>query len=438
MRREIVTIVGRPNVGKSTLFNRITKSRSSITEDTPGVTRDRLYRKAEWLNKPFLLVDTGGLDTKSEDNFMNDIYEQAEVAIESSSCVIFIVDGKSGITPTDRSILNMLRKFNSNIVLAVNKIDAKDAEENLYDFYEFGIEKMVPISAEHGTGIGDLLDEVVSFFPDEIVTPDRDDEIKVAFIGKPNVGKSSLLNYILGEKRAIVTNIPGTTRDSIDTYVTLRDREFRLVDTAGLRKRGKITEKIERFSVIRTLSAVDECDVCVLVIDANEGVTEQDTKIMGYAYENNKAVVIAVNKWDSIEKDSLTQRQYVTDIKNNLSYVQFAPIVFISALTGQRVDVLIDTIIKVHENYNKRVPTGVLNEIISEAVLLNNPPQDKGRRLKIFYAAQVSVGPPVFCFYVNDTKLTHFSYTRYLENTIRNSFDFEGVPLVFVYKNRGE
>ena len=438
MRREIVTIVGRPNVGKSTLFNRITKSRSSITEDTPGVTRDRLYRKAEWLNKPFLLVDTGGLDAKSEDNFMNDIYEQAEVAIESSSCVIFIVDGKSGITPTDRSILNMLRKFNSNIVLAVNKIDAKDAEENLYDFYEFGIEKMVPISAEHGTGIGDLLDEVVSFFPDEIVTPDRDDEIKVAFIGKPNVGKSSLLNYILGEKRAIVTNIPGTTRDSIDTYVTLRDREFRLVDTAGLRKRGKITEKIERFSVIRTLSAVDECDVCVLVIDANEGVTEQDTKIMGYAYENNKAVVIAVNKWDSIEKDSLTQRQYVTDIKNNLSYVQFAPIVFISALTGQRVDVLIDTIIKVHENYNKRVPTGVLNEIISEAVLLNNPPQDKGRRLKIFYAAQVSVGPPIFCFYVNDTKLTHFSYTRYLENTIRNSFDFEGVPLVFVYKNRGE
>ena len=438
MRREIVTIVGRPNVGKSTLFNRITKSRSSITEDTPGVTRDRLYRKAEWLNKPFLLVDTGGLDAKSEDNFMNDIYEQAEVAIESSSCVIFIVDGKSGITPTDRSILNMLRKFNSNIVLAVNKIDAKDAEENLYDFYEFGIDKMVPISAEHGTGIGDLLDEVVSFFPDEIVTPDREDEIKVAFIGKPNVGKSSLLNYILGEKRAIVTNIPGTTRDSIDTYVTLRDREFRLVDTAGLRKRGKITEKIERFSVIRTLSAVDECDVCVLVIDANEGVTEQDTKIMGYAYENNKAVVIAVNKWDSIEKDSLTQRQYVTDIKNNLSYVQFAPIVFISAITGQRVDVLIDTIIKVHENYNKRVPTGVLNEIISEAVLLNNPPQDKGRRLKIFYAAQVSVGPPVFCFYVNDTKLTHFSYTRYLENTIRNSFDFEGVPLVFVYKNRGE
>lgn len=438
MRREIVTIVGRPNVGKSTLFNRITKSRSSITEDTPGVTRDRLYRKAEWLNKPFLLVDTGGLDAKSEDNFMNDIYEQAEVAIKSSSCVIFIVDGKSGITPTDRSILNMLRKFNSNIVLAVNKIDAKDAEENLYDFYEFGIEKMVPISAEHGIGIGDLLDEVVSFFPEEIVTPDRDDEIKVAFIGKPNVGKSSLLNYILGEKRAIVTNIPGTTRDSIDTYVNLRDREFRLVDTAGLRKRGKITEKIERFSVIRTLSAVDECDVCVLIIDANEGITEQDTKIMGYAYENNKAVVIAVNKWDSIEKDSLTQRQYVTDIKNDLSYVQFAPIVFISALTGQRVDVLIDTIIKVYENYNKRVPTGVLNEIISEAVLLNNPPQDKGRRLKVFYAAQVSVAPPVFCIYVNYTKLTHFSYTRYLENTIRNSFDFEGVPLVFVYKNRGE
>lgn len=438
MRRETVTIVGRPNVGKSTLFNRITNSRASITEDTPGVTRDRLYRKAEWLNKPFLLVDTGGLDLKSEDDFMSDIIEQAEVAITASSCVIFIVDGKSGITPTDKNILTMLRRFNTNIVLAINKIDAKEFENNKYDFYELGIENMVPISAEHGIGIGDLLDEVVSFFPQDIVTPDNDEEIKVAFIGKPNVGKSSLLNYILGEKRAIVTNIPGTTRDSIDTYVNLNDRDFRLVDTAGLRKRGKITDKIERFSVIRTLSAVDESDVCVLVIDANEGITEQDTKIMGYAYENNKAIVIAVNKWDSITKDTNTQREYVNKIKEGLSYVQFAPIVFISALTGQRVDVLIDTIINVYENYHKRVSTGVLNEIISEAVLLNNTPQDKGKRLKIYYGAQVAVAPPVFSLSVNDTKLTHFSYTRYLENAIRKSFDFTGVPLVIVYKNRGE
>lgn len=438
MRRETVTIVGRPNVGKSTLFNRITNSRASITEDTPGVTRDRLYRKAEWLNKPFLLVDTGGLDLKSEDDFMSDIIEQAEVAIIASSCVIFIVDGKSGITPTDKNILTMLRRFNTNIVLAINKIDAKEFENNKYDFYELGIENMVPISAEHGIGIGDLLDEVVSFFPQDIVTPDNDEEIKVAFIGKPNVGKSSLLNYILGEKRAIVTNIPGTTRDSIDTYVNLNDRDFRLVDTAGLRKRGKITDKIERFSVIRTLSAVDESDVCVLVIDANEGITEQDTKIMGYAYENNKAIVIAVNKWDSITKDTNTQREYVNKIKEGLSYVQFAPIVFISALTGQRVDVLIDTIINVYENYHKRVSTGVLNEIISEAVLLNNTPQDKGKRLKIYYGAQVAVAPPVFSLSVNDTKLTHFSYTRYLENAIRKSFDFTGVPLVIVYKNRGE
>lgn len=438
MRREIVTIVGRPNVGKSTLFNRITNSRASITEDTPGVTRDRLYRKAEWLNKPFLLVDTGGLDLKSDDDFMSDIIEQAEIAITSSSCVIFIVDGKAGLTPTDKNILTMLRRFNQNIVLAINKTDSKEYENNKYDFYELGVEKMVPISAEHGIGIGDLLDEVVDFFPKDIVTPENDDEIKVALIGKPNVGKSSLLNYILGEKRAIVTNIPGTTRDSIDTYVSLNDRNFRLVDTAGLRKRGKITDKVERFSVIRTLSAVDECDVCVLVIDANEGVTEQDTKIMGYAYENNKAIVIAVNKWDSITKDTNTQREYVNKIKEGLSYVQFAPIVFISALTGQRVDVLIDTIINVYENYQKRVPTGVLNEIISEAVLLNTTPQDKGKRLKIYYGAQVSTAPPVISLSVNDTKLTHFSYTRYLENAIRKSFDFTGVPLVIVYKNRGE
>ncbi|MDD7761192.1 MAG: ribosome biogenesis GTPase Der [Firmicutes bacterium] len=438
MRREIVTLVGRPNVGKSTLFNKITKNRSSITEDTPGVTRDRLYAKAEWLGRPFLLVDTGGLDLASDDDFMPEIIEQAEVAIKSSSCVIFIVDGKSGITPTDKNILQMLRKMNANIILAVNKMDAKDSEDNFYDFYELGADKMLKISAEHGIGIGDLLDEVISYFPNDIVDTNVDGEIKVALIGKPNVGKSSLLNNILGEKRAIVTDIAGTTRDSIDTFVNLRDREFRIIDTAGLRKKGKITDLIERFSVIRTLSAIDEADVCVLLIDANEGVTEQDTKIMGYAYENNKALIIAVNKWDMIEKETDTQRRYVNNIREDLSYVQFAPIVFISAKTGQRVDVLIDTIIKVYENYNKRIPTGVLNDIISDAVLMNTTPQDKGKRLKIYYASQVQKAPPVISISVNDTNLTHFSYTRYLENNIRKAFDFEGVPLVFVYKNRGE
>lgn len=438
MRHEIVTLVGRPNVGKSTLFNRITNNRSSITEDTPGVTRDRLYRKAEWLGRQFLLVDTGGLDPGSDDDFMPEIIEQAEVAIESSTAVIFIVDGVSGITNTDRTILKILRKMNSNIVLAINKMDAKVAKDNFYDFYEFGIENMVKISAEHGSGVGDLLDAVFEYFPEETEEVNNPGEIKVALIGKPNVGKSSLLNNLLGEKRAIVTNIPGTTRDSIDTYVSMQDRDFRIIDTAGLRKKSKVTENVEKFSAIRTLSAIDESDICVLVIDAKEGPTEQDTKVLGYAYENRKGVVIAINKWDLIEKDSFTQRDYVKEIRNKIQYVPFAPIIFISAKTGQRVDTLIDTVIRVYDNYNKRVPTGVLNDIISDAILLNVTPQDKGKRLKIYYASQVSTAPPVIIFYVNDTNLTHFSYSRYLENAIRKNFDFEGVPISFVYKNRGE
>ncbi|PVY94573.1 GTP-binding protein [Ezakiella coagulans] len=438
MRDKIVTLVGRPNVGKSTLFNRITNNRSSITEDTPGVTRDRLYARAEWLGKPFLLVDTGGLDPQSDDDFMPEIIEQAEVAIESSVAVIFIVDGVSGLTSTDKTILSMLRRMNSNIVLAINKFDSKESQDNFYDFYELGINEMVQISAEHGTGVGDLLDEVFKFFPQDEEIEENPDEIKVALIGKPNVGKSSLLNNILGEKRAIVTNIPGTTRDSIDTFVEIGGRDFRLIDTAGLRKKSKITEAVERFSAIRTLSAIDESDICVLVIDAVEGPTEQDTKVMGYAFENRKGVVIAINKWDLVEKDSFTQRDYVKEIRNKIQYVPFAPIVFISAKTGQRVDTLIDTVVKVYDNYNKRIPTGVLNKIVSDAILLNVTPQDKGRRLKIYYGSQVSAAPPVVIFYVNDTKLTHFSYTRYLENSIRKNYDFEGVPISIVYKNRGE
>ncbi|MDO5716591.1 MAG: ribosome biogenesis GTPase Der [Tissierellia bacterium] len=438
MRNEIVTIVGRPNVGKSTLFNKIAKSRMSITEDTPGVTRDRLYTKAEWLGRPFLLVDTGGLDPKSDDEFMPEIIEQAETAIESSCAVIFIVDGKEGVSPVDRTLASMLRKMNTNIVLAINKMDSKDAKDNYYDFYELGIADMISISAEHGQGIGDLLDMVFQYFPEPMENDEQDEDIKVAFIGKPNVGKSSMLNYILGEKRAIVTNIPGTTRDSIDTYATIRDRSFRLIDTAGLRKKGKITDKVERYSVLRTLSAVDECDIAILFVDATEGITEQDTKVMGYAFESGKGLLIAINKWDLIEKETNTQNEYVKDIRTKLGYVGFAPIVFVSAKTGQRVDKLIDKILEVYDNYYFRISTGVLNEVISEAILLNTTPQDKGRRLKIYYATQVGVAPPTFNFYVNDTKLTHFSYTRYLENTLRKAFGFEGVPIILNYRNRGE
>lgn len=438
MRQKIVTLVGRPNVGKSTLFNRITNNRLAITEDTPGVTRDRLYAKASWLDKEFTLVDTGGLDPQSDDFFMPKILEQAEVAIKSSVAVIFLVDGITGVTSTDKQILALLRKMNPNIVLAINKFDSKESQENFYDFYELGIPDMVQVSGAHGTGVGDLLEEVVKYFPKDDDNEENNDEIKFALIGKPNVGKSSLLNCILGEKRAIVTNIPGTTRDSIDTYATIRDRDFRIIDTAGIRRKSKVTEKVEKISVVRTLSAIDESDICILVIDAMEGPTEQDTKVLGYAYEQKKGIIIAVNKWDLVEKDTYTQRDFVNEIRNTIQYVQFAPIIFVSAKTGQRVDNLIETVIKVYENYNKRISTGVLNDIISEAILLNVTPQDKGRRLKIYYASQVSTAPPLIIFYVNDTKLTHFSYTRYLENAIRKNFDFEGVPISIIYKNRGE
>lgn len=438
MRHDMVTIVGRPNVGKSTLFNRIAKKRASITEDTPGVTRDRLYARAEWLGKPFLLVDTGGLDPKSDDDFMPDILEQAETAIAGSNAVILVVDGKEGISPLDRSILSILRKMNTNIVVAVNKMESKAVQDQLYEFYAFGLEHVIPISAEHGQGIGDLLDAVFSYFPERIAYDEGSREIEVAFVGKPNVGKSSMLNYILGEKRAIVTDIPGTTRDSIDTFIERNGRHFRLIDTAGLRRKAKISDRIEHYSVLRTLSAIEESQVCVVFLDATEEVSEQDTKILGHAVEANKALVIAVNKWDAIEKDTHTQQRYITSIRTKLAFTSYAPIVFVSAKTGQRVDVLMETIVRVHENYFRRIPTGALNEVIGDAVLMNTTPQDKGRRLKIYYAAQVQTAPPLVRISVNDRELTHFSYTRYLENAIRKSFEFEGSPILIDYSNRGQ
>lgn len=437
MSDQIVCIVGKPNVGKSSLFNKIVGQRISITEDTPGVTRDRIYGRASWLGREFILIDTGGLDVKSDDTFMKNIRLQADIALETSNVIIFLVDGVESVTAMDRDLANRLRQTNKKVILAVNKLDSKKTKENMYDFYELGFGEPIFVSAEQGQGIGDLLDEVIEDFP--VVDPDEDDpKIRVSFIGKPNVGKSSLINYILGENRNIVTNIPGTTRDSIDSYFTYKDTDYIFVDTAGLRKRKKIEEKIERYSAVRTLSSIDRSHICVLMVDATEGISEQDTKIMGYAHDQNKGLIIAVNKWDAVEKETNTMRAYEKEIREKLSFASYAPLVFISAKTGQRVTQLLDLINIVNNNYSLRIPTGVLNDLLNQAVLMNQPPSDKGKRGKLFYGSQVSTRPPKFNFYVNDPELFHFTYRRFLENQIRKSFSFDGVPLTFNYKSRGK
>lgn len=436
MEMPIVSIIGRPNVGKSTLFNKIVGKKISITEDTPGVTRDRIYQEASWLNYKFLLVDTGGLDLKDEDIFMSSIKAQIDIALETSDVVIFVVDGAEGVNPTDREISNFLRKTKTKVILAVNKFDSKLTKDNIYDFYELGLGDPVGISAEQGIGVGDLLDIVVEDLTplDELV---EDDKIRVTLMGKPNVGKSSLLNYLTGEKRAIVTDIPGTTRDSIDSVVKYKDNEYIFVDTAGLRKKKKIEAGVERYSVIRTLTAIERSNICVLMIDATVGVTEQDSKIAGFAHENNKAIIIAVNKWDAIEKETKTMKQFENQIRTELGFLFYAPIIFISAKTGQRVNDFLDLIEIVNNNYNHRIQTGVLNDILNRAVLANQPPSDKGRRGKLYYGTQVSVRPPRFSLFVNDKELFHFSYVRYLENQIRTTFSFDGTPIILDLKNRG-
>ncbi|MBS6610026.1 MULTISPECIES: ribosome biogenesis GTPase Der [Peptoniphilus] len=436
MEMPIVSIIGRPNVGKSTLFNKIVGRKVSITEDTPGVTRDRIYQKATWLNYKFLLVDTGGLDLKDEDIFMSSIKAQIDMALETSDVVIFLVDGAEGLSPTDREISQFLRKSKTKVVLAVNKYDSKITKENIFDFYELGLGDPVGISAEQGTGVGDLLDEVVKdMIPVDAI--EEDDNIRVTLIGKPNVGKSSLLNYLTGEKRSIVTNIPGTTRDSIDSLIKYKDNEYIFVDTAGLRKKKKIVPGVERYSVIRTLTAIERSNVCVLMIDALEGVTEQDSKIVGYAHDNNKAIIIAVNKWDALEKETKTMKNFERDIRIKLPFVPYAPIIFISAKTGQRVNEFLDLIEIVNNNYNHRIQTGVLNDILNRAVLMNQPPSDKGKRGKLYYGSQVSVRPPKFLLFVNDKDLFHFSYIRYIENQIRETYPFDGTPIILDLKNRG-
>lgn len=432
-----MSIIGTPNVGKSTLFNKIVGRKISITEDTPGVTRDRIYSDADWQGRPFLLVDTGGLDLKDQDIFMSSIKTQADLALDMSDVIIFVTDGINGVSSTDREIANYLRKTNKKVILAINKFDSKKSKDNYYDFFELGLGNPITISSEQGTGVGDLLDEVVEGFPMMDENYD-DDRIRVTFIGKPNVGKSSLINNILGEERVIVTDIAGTTRDAIDSNFSYNGEDYIFVDTAGLRKKKKIDEKVERYSVIRTLTAIERSSVCVLVIDANEGVSEQDSKIVGYAHDNMKAIIIAVNKWDLIEKDNKTMRQFEQSIRERLPFINYAPMVFISAKTGQRVDKLLDLISVVNNNYNHRIQTGVLNDILNRAVLMNQPTSDKGRRGKLYYGTQASVRPPKFVLHVNDKELFHFSYVRYLENQIRESFPFTGVPLDITLKNRGE
>lgn len=438
MDRPVVCIVGRPNVGKSTLFNRIVGRRIAITEDNPGVTRDRIYAEAEWLNKYFTLIDTGGLEPESEEVIPINIRRQAEIAIDTADVILFVVDGLDGVTSTDEEIANILRKSGKEILLVCNKIDTHKTPDEIFEFYELGMGTPIIISAEQGLGIGDLLDEIIKHFPEHKDTDYDDEIVRVAVIGKPNVGKSSLINNILGEERVIVTDIPGTTRDAIDTYFTYGEDEYVFIDTAGLRRKRSIYENVERYSVVRTLTAVDRSDICVLIIDGTEGVTEQDTKISGYAHENGKGIIIAVNKWDLVKKETNTHLNFEKDIRNKLGFISYAPIVFISAKTGKRVDKLFQLLKVVDNNYNLRISTGVLNDIINEAVLLNQPPSDKGVRLKIYYGTQIAVRPPKFLIFINKRQLMHFSYQRYLENQIRKYFGFDGVPIQFEFKEKGE
>ncbi len=439
MSKPIVAIVGRPNVGKSTLFNRLAGKRLSIVDDTPGVTRDRLYVDVEWLSHKFTIIDTGGIEPYSNDVILKQMRKQAEIAMETSDIIIFIVDVKQGLTDADMQVANILRKTRKPVVLVVNKVDNMRKENfDVYEFYNLGLGEPIPISAGQALGLGDMLDEVVKYFPDDIESDKEDTAIKVAVIGKPNAGKSSLINRIIGEDRLIVSDIAGTTRDAVDTPITIGNQKFIFIDTAGIRRKSKVEDGIERYSIIRAVSAVERCDVAVLLIDASEGITDQDTKIAGIAHERGKAAIIAVNKWDKISKDSKTMNKFIKDIEAELKYMPYAPMLFISALTGQRINRLFEMIQMVSENHALRISTGLLNDVIIEATAINQPPSDKGKQLKIYYITQVSVKPPTFVMFVNDKTLMHFSYQRYLENQLREAFGFKGTPLHFITRERKE
>ncbi len=438
-RKNVVAIVGRPNVGKSTFFNALAGSNVAIVKDTPGVTRDRLYREVEWLGQTFTLVDTGGIEPDSKDVILSQMREQAQIAIDTADVILFMVDCKQGVTDADGKVADMLRRSGKPIILTVNKVDnfQKDVLD-MYEFYNLGIGEPFPVSSARQQGLGDLLEEVVKHFDQEEDDQEEDDVTKVAIIGKPNVGKSSIINRLLGENRLIVSDIAGTTRDAIDAEVTYQDRKYTFIDTAGLRRKNKIKEQLEQYMILRTVTAVERADVAILVINAEEGVTEQDAKIAGIAHENGKAVIIAVNKWDLIEKDNHTVREYEKKIRQVLSFMPYAEIIFISAETGQRLTKLYDLIDVVVNNASMRIATGVLNEILAQALVMQQPPSDKGRDLKIYYMTEVSVKPPTFVIFVNDKKLMHFSYTRYLENQIRAAFGFQGTPLRFIIRERGQ
>ena len=438
-RRPIVAVVGRPNVGKSTLFNCLAGERISIVKDTPGVTRDRIYADVTWLDKSFTLIDTGGIEPDSKDIILSQMREQAQIAIDTADVIIFLVDVKQGLVDADLNVANMLRKSKKPVVLVVNKVDSFEKSGNdVYEFYNLGIGEPFPISSVNRLGLGEMLDEVISHFDDTLYTEEDDDRPKVAIVGKPNVGKSSIINKLIGENRVIVSDIAGTTRDAVDTQVKYNGKEYVLIDTAGLRKKSKINDELEHFMIVRTVAAVERCDVCVLVIDATEGITAQDAKIAGIAHERGKAMIIAVNKWDVIEKDNKTTNEFTKEIRTVLSYMPYAEILFVSAETGQRLPKLFETIDAVMENHAMRVQTGVLNEIMVEAVAMQQPPTDKGKRLKLFYITQVAVKPPTFVIFVNDKELMHFSYTRYIENKIRDTFGFRGTPLKFIIRERAE
>lgn len=439
MSRPIVAIVGRPNVGKSTLFNTLAGERISIVKDYPGVTRDRIYADVEWLDNKFTIIDTGGIEPDSNDKMLTYMRNQAETAIDTADVIMFITDVRQGLTDSDQKVAQMLRKSMKPVILVVNKVDNFDKfMPDVYEFYNLGIGEPYPVSAASKLGLGDMLDAVTALFNKEI-TDDQEDELpKIAVVGKPNVGKSSLINKLLGEERVIVSDIAGTTRDAIDTNVRYNGSEYIFIDTAGLRRKSKVTEELERFSIIRTVTAVERCDVAVLVIDAVEGITEQDAKIAGIAHDRGKGIVIAVNKWDAIEKNDKTTREYERDIRDVLSFMPYAQIIFISAKTGQRLNKLFETIDMVIQNNTMRVATGVLNEIVAEACAMKQPPSDKGKRLKIFYVTQAGVKPPTFVVFVNDKELMHFSYLRYLENQIRETFGFVGTSLKFIIRERKE
>ena len=437
MSKPVVAIVGRPNVGKSTLFNVIAGDTISIVKDTPGVTRDRIYADCTWLNMNFTLIDTGGIEPDSSDIILSQMREQAEIAIATADVIVFIVDVRQGLVDADSKVADMLRKSHKPVILAVNKVDSLAKFGNdVYEFYNLGIGDPIPVSGASRLGIGDLLDEVVKHFDASQMEEEEDDRPRIAVVGKPNVGKSSLINKLLGENRVIVSNIAGTTRDAVDTEIIHNGVPYVFIDTAGLRRKNKIKEDLERYSIIRTVTAVDRADVVIIVIDAKEGITEQDAKIAGIAHERGKGIIVAVNKWDAIEKNDKTIYQYTNKLKETLSFMPYAEYIFISAETGQRLPKLFELIDAVRQNQNMRVATGVLNEIVSEAVAMQQPPSDKGKRLKLYYMTQVAVKPPTFVIFVNDKELMHFSYVRYLENRIRESFGFKGTALKFLIRER--